>query len=530
MPNASLLSLPQDYWTEFALSRSDVDYVSNYLFEKENPLTEQEIVPLLVAERIRIEREALLSKNQGSSSIYIPQGQYQPGDQLAFPALGWQKGRVTSVRLGVNPSMGEFDVIEVEFESGGSRSFAARLADHALNNPQDAILEDESLDPEQVIASHGAILEAGVSRGLRADDNLVQTAGRWFPRALLMDIGVGHLNLAEAVLDEASGSPLSTPALLEQVALPGHEKQKLVEFSMNFALQEDGRFDEVGPAGEVLWCLKRLEPSDVQQIPLPLRYMDIPYDRSILSRDMLGLEASIDDELGAGEIPSPEGNELTICLTYPHWRSGTLPISSRTRKLFPTAYESERVRFTLVDARTKEEIPAWVVRQHGYVAGLKNFFQKNGLIPGTLVTLRRSQKPGQVIIEAHTHRPQREWVRTVLVGSDGGIVFATLKQNMSAEFNERMVIAVPDIAGVDGACDQVTKQRVPFEKLVDHMMQELTKLNVQGHVHAQELYSAINILRRCPPGPLMAYLSRSPLYKHVGDLHFRIADSEADHE
>ncbi|MBI4731084.1 MAG: hypothetical protein HY781_02955 [Chloroflexi bacterium] len=523
-------TLPPDYWNTFSPGKSDIEFISNYLFENESPLTEKEIVPILVEERIRGEREALLKQQQGGSNRYLPEGSYQVGNKLAFPALEWQKGKVIDLRPGINPSVGEFEVIEVEFDGGLKKKFAARLDDHKLNHPAEAPAEDETLDLAKVISVHGADLETAIAKGLRADDNLAQIAGRWFPRALLMNVNVGHLNLAEAVLDEAAGKPLTTGALIEQVALPGTENKNLVEFSMNYALQEDGRFDEVGPAGEVLWCLKRLEPADVQQIPLPLRYTEIPYERSALTKEMLALEAAIDDELGESDSPAQDVAELTISLTYPHWRAGTLPVSIRTRKLFPTAYESERVRFTLVDAISKEEIPAWVVRHHGYVAGLKNLYQKYGLIPGSLVTLRRSQKPGQVIVEARTRRPMRDWVRTVLVGSDGGIVFANLKQNLTTEFNDRMVVAVPDAAGVDAACEQLTKQRVPFEKLVANMMQELTKMNVQGHVHAQELYSALNIIRRCPAGPLLAHLSQSPAYKHVGDLHFRITEAEGADE
>ena len=105
-----------------------------------------------------------------------------------------------------------------------------------------------------------------------------------------------------------------------------------------------------------------------------------------------------------------------------------------------------------------------------------------------------------------------------------------LKQNISTEFNERMVIAVPDVAGVDEAANQVTKQHLPFEQLVTEMMGKLVKLNVQGHVHAQELYSALNIVRRCPPGPLLTYLMSDQKFKHVGDMHFRMADTEAGDE
>jgi hypothetical protein len=305
---------------------------------------------------------------------------------------------------------------------------------------------------------------------------------------------------------------------------------KLIEFSMNYALQEDGRFDEVGPAGEVLWFLKRLEPEDVRQIPPQLRYTSIPSDRSLMTRQMLALEFELDDELAEAETPPGEVNEVVLSLSYPHWRAGTLPVSARVRRLFPTAYYTSRVRFTLVDGQSHEEIPAWVVRQHGYVVGLHKFYQKYGLMPGSLVSVAKGKKPGQVIVTAKVRRPMRDWVRTVLVGSDGRVVFAMLKQNITADFNERMVIAVPDVAGVDEASGQIAAQHLPFEQLVSDMMRELVKMNVQGHVHAQELYSALNIVRRCPPGPLLTHLVSQSKYKHVGDLHFRMADTEAEDE
>ena len=64
----------------------------------------------------------------------------------------------------------------------------------------------------------------------------------------------------------------------------------------------------------------------------------------------------------------------------------------------------------------------------------------------------------------------------------------------------------------------------PFEELVVSMIRELSKLTPQGHVHAQELYSAINIVRRVPPAPLFAMLASKPEITHVGDLHFRLSD------
>jgi hypothetical protein len=294
---------------------------------------------------------------------------------------------------------------------------------------------------------------------------------------------------------------------------------------LNYALQDDSRFDEVGASGQVLWCLHRLEPEFVRDVPPQLRYVEIPHDREDMTMAMAALESQLDDEL----TPHPEGESMedvssvTITLIYPHLRAGTLPMSARARKLFPTAYESPRVRFTLIDGKTKQRIPAWVVREHGYVYGLREWYKAHQLIPGSLVHVRKSNVPGEVIVEAKTQRSSKDWVRTVIVGTDGGLVFAMLKQAITAEFNDRMVIHVPDFKTLDPAWE---KKR-PFEELLVHVLRELSKSNPQGHVHAQELYAGINLVRRVPPAPLFFTLATNPVFKHVGDLHFRLAEDNA---
>jgi len=298
-----------------------------------------------------------------------------------------------------------------------------------------------------------------------------------------------------------------------------------VEFSLNYALQDDERFDEVGPAGQVLWCLRRLEPDFVRSVPPQLQYAEVDHDRDALSPEMLSLETQLDDELtnDGGMLDAREDvSSVTITLIYPHLRAGTLPVSRRTRKLFPTAYETPRVRFTLVDGKTQQRIPAWVVLEDGYVFGLREWYKAHQLIPGSLVEVRRGEKPGEVIVDARTQRASKDWVRTVMVGSDGGFVFATLKQPITAEFNDRMVVHVPDFK----ALDPIWEKKRSFEELLLMVMRELSKSNPQGHVHAQELYAAVNLVRRTPPAPIFAALETNPKFVHVGDLHFRL-DEEA---
>jgi hypothetical protein len=341
-----------------------------------------------------------------------------------------------------------------------------------------------------------------------------------------VDINVGHLNLAEAVLDMAGGGPLPTSGLLEQIGAPSDVNPKLVEFSMDHALQEDPRFDEVGPAGEILWFLHRLEPEGVLEPPVYLRYAGMEYDRSLLTREMLELERALDDELSPVERGPRSPDEAEVSLIFPHWRAGTLPLSTHVRHLFPTAYESPRVRFTLVDGETGEHFPAWVVRPKRYVFGLKEWFEAKELIPGSILRIQRGEQPGEVIVRRDSRRSSREWIRTVLVGSDGGIVFALLKQVVNSTFDDRMAIAVPDSEAIDQVWTRIQKERPPFERVVVNIVRELAKLNPQSHVHASELYAAVNVVRRCPPGPILALLASRSWFVHVGDMYFRFNDSE----
>ena len=514
----------QEYWTTLQLTPQDVEFLLNYLFEHETPLTAHELVSVFIEEHVRAERLATQRQREAGGKTYQPKENFQVGDDVLFPALDWRHGKVTSVRAGVNPEIGTFDVLTIDMDGGAERLFAANLPAHTLNE-QPITVQEAEFDLDELQRTHGAMIEKKIEAAFRADEGIVRIAGRWFPRALLIDVNVGHLNLAEAVLDMAGGEPLPTSSLLQDVAMPEGVNPKLAEFSLNLALQEDERFDEVGPAGQVLWCLRRLEPQEVREVPMYLEYSPIEYDPDDLTEQMLNLEAQLDDELSeVSREPHKDLKEVTLSLIFPHLRAGTLPLSPRVRSLFPTAYETPRVRFTLVDGRTKKKMPGWVVREHGYVFGLREWYKANELMPGSLITIRRGDNPGEVLIEAKTYRATKDWVRTVIVGADGGLVFAMLKQPISAEFSDRMAFAIPSM----GAVEQLWLQnnRRPFEKLVADMIHEMSKLTPQGHVHAQELYSAVNIVRRVPPAPLFALLSSKPEFVHVGDLHFRLSESE----
>lgn len=526
MTSLATLSLREDYWDTFELEEKDREFIYNYLLEVETPLTSPELITALVNERIHQEKLAIEKQRTSGGDIYVPSKIFTVDQDLVFPAFSWQHARVVAIRPGQNPDLGNFQVIKVKFDNQDTKEFASNIQDHILNQPQELSIADTSLNPDTVMVTHGDKLLHILDNDLSRNQEFVRIAGKWFPRALLVDINVGHLNLAEAILDMAGGGPLPTKALLEQVGLAAETNSKLVEFSLDHALQEDPRFDEVGPAGEVLWFLNRLEPDSVLQVPIYLRYQELDYDRSLLSPEMLELERKLDDELSPMNVKFPAASEVQLTLTYPHWRAGTLPLTARINHIFPTAYEAPRIRFKLIDGGTGQKFPGWVVRKNHYVFGLQEWYTTHGLMPGSLIWVRRGKQPGEVVVQSESQRGTREWVRTVLVGSDGGIVFAMLKQVVTAAYDERMAIAIPDPEGLDVAWKQIQKDRIPFEKIVVNTVRDLARLNPQSHVHASELYAAMNIIRRCPPGPIMALLASRPWFIHVGDLHYRFDDSE----
>lgn len=520
-------TLKSDYWETITLGEEDIEQIYAYLLERETPLSVDDLTLIVIEKRLAQERLAAERKRSEGGQPYLPKNEYKVGDKVVFPTQNWASGEVVNVREAVDYSDRDFKVIGVKFDSGEEREFASGLEDHVLNIPPEVDDNDPLLNPQLVQHSFGKIIGERLQEELETNDDFVYIAGRWFPRALLVDVNIGNLNLAEAVLDMNGGGPLPTSDIIDQVDLPEGVNKNLAEFSLDLAMQEDARFDEVGSSGKVAWFLKRLEPKDVLSVPLYLRPNNLEYSRDQLTEQMRDLEMHIDDELSEdfGE-PVERLDTASLSLIYPHWRAGTLPLSRRLAQFFPTAYESPRVRFMLVDGTTGEQFPGWVVRLDKYVYGLREWYLEKGVMPGSKIFLRKGKNPGEVIVDTEPHRSAKEWVRTALIGADGGVVYAMLKQPVSTSYDDWMMIALPgDTEALDAAWAKRENSPLPFEQVVVDTLRELAKLNPQSHVHAAELYSAVNVIYRCPPGPMMALLSSRSWFSHVGDLHFRYNDT-----
>ncbi len=510
-------------WDDFQLDSSDIEFIYSYLLEKEVPLPASDLLEAVVVNRIKKEKELIIKKTKGKGKIFLPKDSYELKEELVFPAFGWKNGKVIDIRDGFNPELSSFKVIKVQFDDGEIKELACELADHPLNAPIDLIGDDPAFDKEKVLAERKEDFLERLETTLSNNKDLVQIAGAWFPRALLVDINGGYLNLIEAILEEAKGGPLTTKELMQQIEFNTVENQRLAEFSLNLALQEDERYDEVGPSGEVLWYLRSMEPEDVKKTPLFLQSKEMPVENPQVNQYLALFEGTLADELEVDE-PLNSDATVTISLLFPHWRAGTLPFSNALSHIFPTAFESPRVRFTFRDEDTDETFNGWVVRKQRYVFGLRDWYEKKGVIPGSFLSLKKGSNPGEIVIRGEKSRQNKEWIKTVLVGADKGIVFAMLKHPIEISFNERMSIAIPNTEALDAIWKE--REKLNPDKVFLQIAHELAKLNPQGHIHAQEMYAAVNVVFRCPPSPVLNFLLSSAAIQHLGDLYFHIKEGE----
>jgi hypothetical protein len=519
-----------EYWQGFSLTDSDIEFLHNVLFEADEPLTTQALAQALVAERVRRE-ETELRAELGKGALYQPKNHYSIGDKLLFPAFDFRLGQVIASRAGHNPEHGEFEVLTVDFGPyRRQRAFAAGLnAAHKLNiDTPDLLAGSGVASPEKLLATVAVNLPAALPGLLAQTSEFASFENRWLLRDLLAELHVGHLNIAEALI-EMRGLPVESSVLVKELELPKEIKPEVQAFSLQSSLSADGRFDQVGPGDSRRWFLRRLEPAEALSVPEALRHTPAPYDRSAISVELLQLEWELDDEWTeesqAGAAPRANIPSTTILLTYPHLISGTLPISSHSRSFFPTGH-GDRTMVTLIDGRWGQRFSGWVVRGGRYVAGLRPWFDEHKLPAGAFIVLERKDDPTEVVVDFRPKRMRREWARMARV-VDGRLDFELRKQAVSCEYDEQVILGVEETDAVLKLRDSALYANAPLPDLVYQVFADLAGLSQQGSVHAKTLYSAINVVRRLPPGPIFAELASDSRLHSIGDGFYRLAGDTA---
>jgi hypothetical protein len=522
-----------DFWTtRFVPNTDDWAHLYDQIVEAGEPLSLDVLALSVIDYRCRLEEEAI-RREMSKGPSYQPKDAYEEGQQLIFPAFDYALGVVTGTRSGTNPAYGNFTVIEVAFESDNGeepdvREFASQLpGHHKLNRPEgseDVLVAEIEATPAEIFERVGTIVKERLREHLESSADFVRFKGLWFLSEMLADLHVGHLNIAEAMI-EVQGRPLGPEEILAELDLPEEIDADIQVFSLNQALHADARFDNVGIEGETKWYLRRLVPYAAIYKPRRLEIAEPPYDRSLIDDELLLIEREIDDEGMSEEIlgPTKPTYKTTLALPLAHRRLGTLPLTVRTQGLFPSCTD-HHAPVTLIDGRTGDKMEGWVVYKEGYVWGLEDWYERNQLPVGAYIKLERLRDPQTVVVDYEQRRLKRLWVRAAKADV-GRLDFQMKKVPVQCDYDELMTIDEENPEAIDQVWLEMDAKNVPLLDIILHVMPELIKLSPRGNVHAKTLYTAVNFLRRCPPGPVFAILSSEPGLVSTGGGYYTLDDS-----
>lgn len=509
------------YWSALTITADDAEFLYNFILEAGKPQRISDLALALIRHRVEQENETL-RRQWANNNIYQPKKSYAVGEQLVFPALKFAAGRVVGVRPGNNPDLGAFEVITVQFDDGRCREFAASYSRaHRLNDEDVTTLFDTQhlKTPEALYEEHGAQVTAVLTAAIEGNDEFIRIGEEWFLRAMMAEVNVGHLNLAEAVLDVANGGPLTTDVILRDLGLPPDVGDKVQEASLNNALAADPRFDEVSLNDRPAWFLRRLEPAEVREMPEPLRAVRFSGNTTI-SLELARLARELDDELEFDEaIPTTPAYSATLILTFPHRRAGTLGWSRAAAAVLPQS-SKPRIPIRFKDRVTQKEFTAWLVRAGRYVWGLGDWFKANDLPAGAYIELARSDAENLVWIDYRRRRPKREWVRVASL-RDGRLHLETAQRAVACEVDELMSVFMDDPRSLDALRSDRPRDVM---QAVREAFPEIAKLSPQGNVHARTLYAVVNLITRCAPTDVFAALTASGSYVPVGDHYWHLGE------
>ncbi len=509
-----------EYWQEqFALTKKDEAYLYGLILDGGKPLSTAVLAEALIGRHCRQE-EKLIEAELSRGAVYQPKDQYEVGAPIIFPAFEYALAAVTGTRQGLNPEYGEFTVIQVRFEGDDEiREFATALqGEHRLNRSEgdvELLVAPDLASPKELYERVGLLVEAKITAHLAKHADFVSFGEDWFLKDLLVEVGKGSLNIAEALV-EIKSMPLTTADFLPDLDLPAGVSEQIKMLSLGRALEADPRFDNIGDMGRDLWYLRRLTPKAVVSPPSRLIIEEIDYDRGDISEELLLIEREIDDEGSGEEVmgPSKPIYKTAIALPYAHWRCGTLPLTVRTRGLFPRS-SNHHTPIVLVDGQSGKRTQGWVVHEESFVYGLTGFYQRYELPVGAFIKLERTRDPRVITVDVEPRRLKRLWSPVATV-SGRDLAFELRKVPISCEYDAQLTMGEDRSEELDRIWDEVHLRGEKLFRTMVNIMPSLITLSPQGTVHAKTIYSAVNVLRRVPPGPVFALLSTEACFVAMG--------------
>ena len=523
----------EEYWRSFALSDEELEHLHDLIVEAGIPQTTAFFVYEVVEQRCRAEAEVAKAEVVRQRVIpYDPRETFREGQRLLFKRLGI--ACIIEAWSEHGAYYGEHLAMRVRKEATGEiRVFIAGVRRGFEDFVPAEVMESEDWDlgkptpyvaPGEVVEQFGDYVRRELTGRLGEDERFINFDQECFLAVLLKHISTQELILAEKRIRQA-GEPLKLADLASLPDEPQTSAAFVQHFSWNYALANDTRFDNVGITGTPLWFLRALEPPEAVEKPPRLAIPAVSYTREYqyVYRDLKDTERVIDDEgsedeapppMTAGRIPSVE-----FVLNFAHRVTGTIPLTSRIRRVFPQA-NGPRTRITFIDGRSGKHMPGWVMCEDRYAWGLRQWYDENLIWAGTYIRLETTENPLEVVVDyIPLPNPKEERVRVARV-VDGRLTFEWQTRTIPYKYDPLMLIAETRFEDMEALWLEAEKVGKPTFEVMCDVFPELARLHPQSHVHACTLYSAVNLVRRCAPGTLFRQLSQRVCFDPVGERYW----------
>lgn len=159
-----------------------------------------------------------------------------------------------------------------------------------------------------------------------------------------------------------------------------------------------------------------------------------------------------------------------------------------------------------------------------YVHGLGDWYKENQIPVGGFVHLTPGPEVGVIQLGFDRRRAQREWVRLAIV-KDNRLQFELIRRAIPCGYDDLLIVGTDVVTALDAHARRAASMQMTLAALLAEVFPSLAGLTPQNTVHAKTLYSAVNMLRRVPPGPIFAELIRNSAFKVVGDHYWQYEGS-----
>ncbi len=247
-----------------------------------------------------------------------------------------------------------------------------------------------TLPPTDVTGVDDLELARAITERLRADARIANFGDQWMMEDAVPRFSRGELRRMRDYIQEQE-QPLTDDMLVQDVLgiRPGSPTFDLMRFALNYRLSKEHReFDFVGTNNQRFWSISSLPPIGTTR----RKPNEIGSDYRFLL-----------DELPA-EPAYRSRQSVDHVLTFYEYYLGLIPYDTEMQALLPAPLLPNQ-RSAVLTFETPQTYTTYLVElryptpnRGGFILGLDDFFAEN-LVPGALITIKRTDNDGHYLVE-----------------------------------------------------------------------------------------------------------------------------------